>query len=64
MSKKTSKVVMVDGVPIKPISAVEHRRLDKRIKRKHERLRKRYREVHGPEQAARRFPPRSSLDSR
>jgi hypothetical protein len=47
MSKKKSKVVMVDGIPIKPISAAEHRRLDRRIKKKYEKLRKRYREVHG-----------------
>jgi hypothetical protein len=47
MSAKKSKAVMVDGIPIKPISAAEHRRLDRRIKKKHEKLRKRYREVHG-----------------
>jgi len=47
MSKKKSKVVMVDGIQIKPISAAEHRRLDRRIKKKHEKLRNRYREVHG-----------------
>src|SRR5262250_892631 len=47
MSNKKSKVVMVDGIPIKPISAAEHRRLDRRIRKKHEKLRKRYREVHG-----------------
>ena len=47
MSKKKSKVMMVDGTPIRPISAAEHRRLDRRIKKKHEKLRKRYCEVHG-----------------
>jgi hypothetical protein len=47
MSKKKSKVVMVDGIPIKSISAAEHRRIDKRVKKKHEKLRRRYREVHG-----------------
>jgi hypothetical protein len=47
MSKKKSKIVMVDGIPIKPISAAEHRRIDMRIKKKNEKLRKRYREVHG-----------------
>ena len=46
MSKKKSKIVMVDGIPIKPISAAEHR-IDRRIKKKNEKLRKRYREVHG-----------------
>jgi hypothetical protein len=47
MSKKKSKIVMVDGIPIRPISAAEHRRIDRRIKKKNEKLRKRYREVHG-----------------
>src|SRR5258708_25484387 len=47
MSKNKSKIVMVDGIPIKPISAAEHRRIDRRIKKKNEKLRKRYREVHG-----------------
>src|SRR6266568_3432468 len=46
MTKKP-EVVVVDGIPIKPISAAEHRRLDKRIKKKHEKLRRRYPEVHG-----------------
>jgi hypothetical protein len=47
MSKKKSKVVMVDRIPIKPISAAEHKRLDSRIRKKQEKIRKRYREVHG-----------------
>lgn len=47
MTKKKPKVVLVDGVPIKPISAAENRRLEKRIKKKHEKLRRRYPEVHG-----------------
>ena len=42
-----SKVVMVDGIPTKPISAAEHWRLERRIKKKHEKLRRRYPEVHG-----------------
>jgi hypothetical protein len=41
------KVVWVGRTPITPISAAEHRRLDKRIKKKHEKLRRRYPEVHG-----------------
>jgi hypothetical protein len=45
--KKKPEVVMVDGIPIKPISVAEHRRLDRRIKKKHEKLRRRYPEVHG-----------------
>jgi len=47
MSEKKSKVMMVDGIPIKPISAAESRRLEKRIKKRHEKLRRRYPEVHG-----------------
>jgi hypothetical protein len=47
MRKKKSKIVMVDGIPIRPISAAEHRRIDRRIKKKNEKRRKRYREVHG-----------------
>jgi len=44
---KKRKVVWVGGTPITPISSAEHKRLDKRIKKKHEKLRKRYPEVHG-----------------
>lgn len=47
MRKKKSKVILVDGIPIKPISTTERRRIDRRIKKKHEKLRKQYREVHG-----------------
>ena len=47
MTKKGPRVVTVDATPAKPISAAEHRRLDSRIKKKHEKLRKRYPEVHG-----------------
>src|SRR5260370_34353307 len=45
--KKRPKAVMLDGVPIKPISPAEHRRLERRIKKKYEKLRRRYPEVHG-----------------
>ncbi len=45
--KKKPEAVMVDGIPIKPISLAEHRRLDRRIKKKYEKLRRRYPEVHG-----------------
>ena len=47
MPKKKTKAVMVDGIPIKPISPAEHRRLERRIKKKYEKLRRRYPEVHG-----------------
>src|SRR6266436_9125214 len=45
--KRKPKAVMVEGIPIKPISLAEHRRLDRRIKKKYEKLRRRYPEVHG-----------------
>src|SRR5258706_9546633 len=45
--KKKTEAVMVDGIPIKPISPAEHMRLDRRIKKKYEKLRRRYPEVHG-----------------
>jgi len=45
--KKKTKAVMADGIPIKPISPAEHRRLDRRIKKKYKKLRRRYPEVHG-----------------
>src|SRR6266481_1996274 len=47
MSKKKPKAVMVDGIPINPISAAEHRRLERRIKKKYEKLRRLSPEVHG-----------------
>ncbi len=46
MSKKP-KVVWVGGTPVTPISAKEHRKINKRIKKRYERLRKRHPEVHG-----------------
>jgi hypothetical protein len=46
MAKKP-KTVWVGSIPVTPISAGEHRRLEKRIKKKHEQLRRRYPEVHG-----------------
>jgi|SRR5215469_9752854 len=47
MSKKKPKAVKVAGVSIRAISAAENRRIEKRIKQKHEKLRKQYIEVHG-----------------
>ena len=46
MSKKR-KIESVGSTGVTPISAAEHRRLDRRIKKKHEKLRRRYPEVHG-----------------
>jgi len=47
MNKKKCKAVMLDGIPLEPISTGERRRIDKRIKKNHEKLRRQYREVHG-----------------
>jgi hypothetical protein len=44
---KKPKVVWVGSTPITPISAKERRKINKSIKKRHERLRKRYPEVHG-----------------
>ena len=46
MTKKP-KTVRVGNVEIKPITAREHKRLEKRIAARHEKLRKKYREIHG-----------------
>ena len=46
MTKKP-KTVRIGNTEIKPISAREHKRLEKRIKARHEKLRKKYREIHG-----------------
>ena len=45
--KKKRKVACGGETALTPISAAEHRRLEKRIKKKHEKLRRRYPEVHG-----------------
>jgi hypothetical protein len=47
MSKKKWKVVTINRVGVQPIDAAEHRPLDRKIKKNHEQLRNRYREVHG-----------------
>jgi hypothetical protein len=44
---KKPRTVLVNGTPITPISAVERKRLDNRIKKHHDKLRRRYPEVHG-----------------
>ncbi len=46
MSRK-SGTVRVGNIRVTPITAKEHRRLEKRIKRRHQKLRSRYREIHG-----------------
>ena len=45
--RRKRKVVWIGGEPITPLSTKEHRKLDARIKKKYERLRRRYPEVHG-----------------
>lgn len=44
---KESKTVGVAGVTVKPITAKERRDLAKRIKKRNEERRKKYREIHG-----------------
>jgi hypothetical protein len=46
MSKKR-KAVRVGGSPVTPITAKERRRIDKAIKKKYARFRRKYPEVHG-----------------
>ena len=51
MSKKRGpkkpKIVWVGSTPITPITGKESRKIDKRSRKRHEKLRKRYPEVHG-----------------
>ena len=47
MTNKRPKVVWVDDIPITPVTAEERRQINKKIKKKYERLRKRYKEVRG-----------------
>jgi len=44
---KKPKVVWVGSTPITPITAQQSRELDRRIRKRKERLRRRYSEVHG-----------------
>ena len=44
---KKPKVVWVGSTPIAPISAKGHRELEKRIRKRHKKLRKVYPEIHG-----------------
>jgi len=41
------KKVLVGNIEVTPLTAKQHRRLEERIKKRHEKLRKRYREIHG-----------------
>ena len=46
-TKRKVKVVRVGGTPMTPVSANERGEIDKRIKKRDERFRRRYPEVHG-----------------
>jgi hypothetical protein len=45
--KRSLKVAWVDGIPLTPFTAQERKKIGKRVKKKYERFRKRYPEVHG-----------------
>jgi hypothetical protein len=45
--KRKPKVTWVDGIAITPFTAQERKKIGKRVKKKYERFRKRYPEVHG-----------------
>jgi len=46
-SKKRPKVVWVGNTPVIPWTAEEHRRIERRIRKRYEKLRRRYKEIHG-----------------
>ena len=46
MAKKP-KTVRVGNIEVTPLTRAEHRRLDRRIKKKHDKLRRKYKEAHG-----------------
>jgi hypothetical protein len=45
--KRKPKVTWVDGIPVTPFTAKERKKIGERVKKKYERFRKRYPEVHG-----------------
>ena len=45
--KKRPKVVWVGSTRVTPWTAEEHRRIERRIRKRDEKLRRRYREIHG-----------------
>jgi len=47
MKNKKPKVVMVGDIPVRRVTRAEHRRLNKRIKKRLQRWRSRYREIRG-----------------
>lgn len=46
MTRKMKKV-LVDNFEVTPLSAKQHRQLEERVKKRHEKLRNQYREIHG-----------------
>lgn len=46
-ANKKPKVAMVGHIPVTPVTAAEHRRINKRIKKTYAQYRKQYKEVHG-----------------
>jgi hypothetical protein len=45
--KNKTKIVWVDGTPVTPITAVEHKKIERSINKKHAKLRRKYKELHG-----------------
>ena len=45
--RSKAKVVMVGDIPVRRVTTAEHRRLNKRIKKRIEKWRNRYREIRG-----------------
>lgn len=46
MSTGTKKV-LVGNIEVTPLTSKQHRRLEERVKKRHEKLRNKYREIHG-----------------
>lgn len=46
-TKRKPKVVWVGSTPVTPVTAKEHRRIGRRIRAHHKKLRRRYKEVYG-----------------
>jgi hypothetical protein len=46
-NKKKTKIAGVGNTPVTPLTAAEHRKIDRRIEKKHAKLRRKYKELHG-----------------
>jgi hypothetical protein len=62
MAKKP-KTVWVGNIEVTPVTAEEHRALDRKIKKRYERLRKRYKEIRGKRVEVYLFPKFTSTVS-